>query len=160
MHRRELEKMDPRFRVFGSLFSLVTRLEIMGNSPDFLGGLTTKQWYLLIHLITFFNEPPTLSALAAEMDTSHQNAKAIALKLQEKGFLELVKDEKDRRTLRVVPNKGKIEAYEAEMGAENNAFVEEFLGVLSHEEIEVFDRVLVKLMEKAESIRKEKRQNE
>ena len=26
MYRGELEKMDPRFRVFGNLFSLVTRL--------------------------------------------------------------------------------------------------------------------------------------
>lgn len=152
MYRKELETMDPRFRVFGSLFSLVTRLEVMGNSQDFLGELTTKQWYLLIHLITFFREPPTLSALAAEMDTSHQNAKAIALKLQEKGYLELVKDKKDKR---VIPDKTKIEAYEAEMGGENNAFVDKFLSALSSEELEIFDRALVKLMEMAEDIRKE-----
>lgn len=156
MYREELETMDPRFRVFGSLFSLVTRLEVMGNSQDFLGELTTKQWYLLIHLITFFSEPPTLSALAAEMDTSHQNAKAIALKLQEKGFLELVKDKNDKRALRVVPDKTKIEAYEAEMGNENNTFVEKFLSALSDEELEIFDRALIKLMEKAEDIRKER----
>ena len=156
MYRRELETMDPHFRVFGSLFSLVTRLEVMGNSQDFLGELTTKQWYLLIHLITFFREPPTLSALAAEKDTSHQNAKAIALKLQEKGYLELVKDKKDKRTLRVIPDKTKIEAYEAEMGGENNAFVEKFLSALSDEELEIFDCALVKLMEKAEDIRKER----
>ena len=155
MYRKELETMDPRFRVFGSLFSLVTRLEVMGNSQDFLGELTTKQWYLLIHLISFFREPPTLSALAAEMDTSHQNAKAIALKLQEKGYLELVKDKKDKRTLRVIPDKTKIEAYEAEMGGENNAFVDKFLSALSSEELEIFDRALVKLMEMAEDIRKE-----
>ena len=155
MYRKELETMDPRFRVFGSLFSLVTRLEVMGNSQDFLGELTTKQWYLLIHLITFFREPPTLSALAAEMHTSHQNAKAIALKLQEKGYLELVKDKKDKRTLRVIPDKTKIEAYEAEMGGENNAFVDKFLSALSSEELEIFDRALVKLMEMAEDIRKE-----
>ena len=155
MYRKELETMDPRFRVFGSLFSLVTRLEVMGNSQDFLGELTTKQWYLLIHLITFFREPQTLSALAAEMDTSHQNAKAIALKLQEKGYLELVKDKKDKRTLRVIPDKTKIEAYEAEMGGENNAFVDKFLSALSSEELEIFDRALVKLMEMAEDIRKE-----
>ena len=155
MYRKELETMDPRFRVFGSLFSLVTRQEVMGNSQDFLGELTTKQWYLLIHLITFFREPPTLSALAAEMDNSHQNAKAIALKLQEKGYLELVKDKKDKRTLRVIPDKTKIEAYEAEMGGENNAFVDKFLSALSNEELEIFDRALVKLMEMAEDIRKE-----
>ncbi|WP_195267787.1 MarR family transcriptional regulator [Eubacterium sp. 1001713B170207_170306_E7] len=157
MYREELDAMDPRFRVFGSLFSLVTRLEVMGNSVDFLGELTTKQWYLLIHLITFFTEPPTLSELASEMDTSHQNAKAIAMKLQEKGFLMLAKDEKDRRTMRVIPNKKKIEAYEAELGGENNAFVEAFLGVLTNEELEIFDRVLIKLMDKAEVIRRERK---
>ena len=96
-----------------------------------------------------------MSALAAEMDTSHQNAKAIALKLQEKGYLELVKDKKDKRTLRVIPDKTKIEAYEAEMGGENNAFVDKFLSALSSEELEIFDRALVKLMEMAEDIRKE-----
>lgn len=157
MYRGKVETMDLRFRVFGNLFSLVTRLEVMGNSPDFLGELTTKQWYLLIHLITFFNEPPALSELAAEMDTSHQNAKAIALKLQEKGFLTLVKDEKDKRTLRVVPDKARIETYEAEMGDENNTFVEVFLGALSDEELLIFDRVLAQLMEKAETIREERK---
>ena len=78
------------------------------------------------------------------------------LKLQEKGYLELVKDKKDKRTLRVVPDKTKIEAYEAEMGCENNAFVEKFLSALSDEELEIFDRALAKLMEKAEDIRKER----
>ena len=98
-----------------------------------------------------------MSELAAEMDTSHQNAKAIALKLQEKGFLTLVKDEKDKRTLRVVPDKARIETYEAEMGDENNTFVEVFLGALSDEELLIFDRVLAQLMEKAETIREERK---
>ncbi|MDW7675780.1 MAG: winged helix DNA-binding protein, partial [Bacillota bacterium] len=49
----------------------------------------------------FFNEPPTLTEVAQAMGSSHQNVKQIALKLHQKGFLEMVKDEKDRRATRL-----------------------------------------------------------
>lgn len=63
-----------------------------------------------VNINEFFKEPPTLSELALEIGTSHQNAKQIAIKLEEKGFLVVKKDTKDKRVLRLTPT-NKIEKY-------------------------------------------------
>ncbi|EPS47353.1 MarR family transcriptional regulator [Clostridium botulinum CFSAN002369] len=105
---KEIDNIDKRYHVFGMLFLLSNKLEALGN--NFLGELTTKQWFFMLILMNFFKEPPTLSELALEIGTSHQNAKQIAIKLEEKGFLVVKKDTKDKRVLRLTPT-NKIEKY-------------------------------------------------
>ncbi len=95
----QIKGLDPRYAVFGSFFGVATKLETVGNC--YLEGITSKQWFLLAVLITFFKEPPTLGTLASAMGTSHQNAKQIAAKLEQKGFLRLERDASDRRSCRV-----------------------------------------------------------
>ena len=50
-------------------------------------------------------EPPTISAVAAGLRTTHQNIKQIALALERKGFVEIVVDPSDRRARRMVLTK-------------------------------------------------------
>ncbi|MEA5002546.1 MAG: MarR family transcriptional regulator [Christensenella sp.] len=96
-----MKNIDARYRIFGSLFLLSNRLETVGNW--FLDGLTTKQWFFMAVLDTFFEQPPTISELAAQMGSSHQNVKQLALRLKEKGFVDVQKDQEDKRALRVIP---------------------------------------------------------
>lgn len=42
---QSLTSIDTRYLIFGSIFSMSTKLETIGK--DFLGELTTKQWFLL-----------------------------------------------------------------------------------------------------------------
>lgn len=77
-------QIEDRVRIFGGLFLVSNRLETIGN--EFLGELTTKQWFFLAVLFTFFTEPPTLSQLSQFMGSSHQNLKQIALKLEKRGL--------------------------------------------------------------------------
>ncbi len=90
MEEREVAALDDKQAIFGSLFLLATTLDTVGDR--FLGDLTTKQWYLMAMLGTFFAEPPTIGELAERMGTSHQNVKQIARRLEEKGFLDLERD--------------------------------------------------------------------
>jgi DNA-binding MarR family transcriptional regulator len=64
-------------------------------------GLTTQQGVMLSIVRT--KALPSLGEVAAAMSTSHQNAKQIAVVLARKGMLEIVADEKDRRTRRLKP---------------------------------------------------------
>lgn len=105
---KEMDNIDRRYHIFGMLFLLSNKLETLGN--NFLGELTTKQWFFMLILMNFFKEPPTLSELALEMGTSHQNAKQIAIKLEKKEFLVVNKDIKDKRVLRLTPT-DKIREY-------------------------------------------------
>ncbi len=146
----ELEKLqdiDKRYRIFGMIFLLSTKLETMGNT--FLGELTTKQWFLMLTLTNFFETPPTLSQLAKQMGTSHQNTKQLALKLQEKGFLSIEKDDQDNRALRIVPTE-KIEEYVKNREEKDHKFIEDFFGVLTEAEIEDLDKILLKMLDNIE----------
>ena len=87
--------------LFGNLFYLANKLQVVIDQDFAQYDLTTKQWYLMIVLGEFFKTPPTLKVLASKMGTSHQNAKQLALKLEKKGFLTLKKDSSDGRALRV-----------------------------------------------------------
>ena len=146
----ELEKLqdiDKRYRIFGMIFLLSTKLETMGNT--FLGELTTKQWFLMLTLTNFFETPPTLSQLAKQMGTSHQNTKQLALKLQEKGFLSIEKDDQDNRALRIVPTE-KIEEYVKNRQEKDHKFIEDFFGGLTEAEVEDLDKILLKMLDNIE----------
>ncbi|KEI97749.1 MarR family transcriptional regulator [Clostridium botulinum] len=149
---KEIDNIDKRYHVFGMLFLLSNKLEALGN--NFLGELTTKQWFFMLILMNFFKEPPTLSELALEMGTSHQNAKQIAIKLEEKGFLVVKKDTKDKRVLRLTPT-NKIEKYVKLRKDKDNFFIEKFFNVLTKEEVKNIYGSFTKLLDNIKVIENE-----
>ncbi|MBU5426260.1 hypothetical protein KQI41_07505 [Tissierella pigra] len=149
---KELEKLydiDKRYRIFGMIFLLSNKLETIGNS--FLGELTTKQWFFMLTLTTFFESPPTLSQLAKQMGTSHQNSKQLAIRLQEKGFLTIEKDQLDNRAIRIFPTK-KMEEYVRVRQDKDHKFIEDFFRVLKDREIKELDEILFRLMDSIQNI--------
>lgn len=62
--------------------------------------ITWKQFFAII-CIQICKESPTINELAEVMGSSHQNVKQILLKLERKGFITMVVDEKDRRKQRI-----------------------------------------------------------
>jgi DNA-binding MarR family transcriptional regulator len=97
-----LDGVDDRTFVFGSLFVTANLLETMLDRAFAPYGITVKQWMLLITITSLFAEPPTVKQVAGAMGTSHQNVKQVALNLEKRGFLRLVKDAKDARVTRLV----------------------------------------------------------
>lgn len=62
--------------------------------------ISWKQFFAII-CIDLCKEEPTIKELAEIIGSSHQNAKQILLKLEKKGFVQLVTDENDRRKQRI-----------------------------------------------------------
>jgi len=149
---KEMDNIDKRYHIFGMLFLLSNKLETLGN--NFLGELTTKQWFFMLILMNFFKEPPTLSELADEMGTSHQNAKQIAIKLEEKGFLVVRKDTKDKRVLRLT-HTDKIEKYVKLREYKDHFFIEKFFNVLTKEEVKNIYENFTKLLDNIKVIENE-----
>ncbi len=147
---QSLTSIDTRYLIFGSIFSMSTKLETIGK--DFLGELTTKQWFLLLNLATFFDEPPSISELSEQMGTSHQNVKQIALKLQEKGFLRIKKDEFDNRTSRLEIT-DMIERYNNDHREANNQFIEKLFDGINPDELKEFLSVTMRLLENLDTLR-------
>ncbi|MGE5380369.1 MAG: MarR family transcriptional regulator [Methylocystaceae bacterium] len=85
----------------GLLFLLERRLEYLFDKVLLPHNLTAKQWLLLSVVEKTGNERPSLQEVARQLNTSHQNVKAIALNLEKRGFLALEKDADDKRVTRL-----------------------------------------------------------
>ncbi|MDF2540828.1 MAG: Transcriptional regulator, MarR family [Herbinix sp.] len=95
----KLPDYDNEHLIFGLLFMLSNQLQVIGDS--FFDEITTKQWFVLGMLGTMAGYEPTLNELSDAVGSSHQNVKQLILKLEQKGFVELRKDEADSRRLRI-----------------------------------------------------------
>lgn len=87
--------------IYGSIFFFANRLQVVMDRFLREQGITSKQWFLTVTIQEFFKEPPTLNEVSRAMGSSYQNVKQLALKLEEKGFLKIEKDSKDKRVLRL-----------------------------------------------------------
>lgn len=99
--QHKLDSISDDEFAFGGFFVIANRLQTLLDREFEPYGMTAKQWFLSIIIGGVFDEPPTLGEAAAVMGSTHQNVKQVALKLKEKGFLEIADDEKDGRAVRL-----------------------------------------------------------
>lgn len=88
--------------LIGLLSAFENRFQAVADS--FFEEITWKQFFAII-CINLCRESPTINELSEVMGSSHQNVKQILLKLEKKGFVEMIVDEKDRRKQRIVTTK-------------------------------------------------------
>ena len=94
--------MMPAPFLIGLLSAFENRFQAVADS--FFEEITWKQFFAII-CINLCRESPTINELSEVMGSSHQNVKQILLKLEMKGFVEMIADEKDRRKQRIVTTK-------------------------------------------------------
>ena len=94
--------MMPAPFLIGLLSAFENRFQAVADS--FFEEITWKQFFAII-CIYLCRESPTINELSEVMGSSHQNVKQILLKLEKKGFVEMIADEKDRRKQRIVTTK-------------------------------------------------------
>ena len=95
-------QMMPAQFLIGLLSAFENRFQAVADS--FFEEITWKQFFAII-CINLCRESPTINELSEVMGSSHQNVKQILLKLEKKGFVEMIADEKDRRKQRIVTTK-------------------------------------------------------
>ncbi len=147
------ETMDKRLIIFGNLFLVANRLQTVMDSQ--MEGLTAKQW-LVLTMLGMFDEPPTLKQLAKMCNTSHQNTKQLVLKLESKGFLEVTKDPKDARAMRICAT-AKCTEWELANQENNAKFVNQMFFTLTQEEILVTMTSLLKIYDALEDMANEQK---
>lgn len=81
--------------LFAGIFIQENRLH---TAYDHYGKITCKQWLLLV-MLQAYNEAPDLSEIGKQMGCSRQNIKKLTISLQEKGFIDLKKNENDTRSI-------------------------------------------------------------
>jgi DNA-binding MarR family transcriptional regulator len=95
------DSIPDKYYIFATLLIIANRMDTLLSRDLKEFGVTTKQWFVSETIKSIFEKPPTINDVAKEMGSSHQNIKQVALKLQQKGLLSLVKDKKDARVTRL-----------------------------------------------------------
>ncbi len=142
MHRlsKETRKLA---EVFSYLFVLSQRIEYIADSFLKKDNLTTKQLLTLIAIGNAFDSEPSVSEVAEILSTSHQNVTQIALNLQIRGFVEILKDPRDgrRRLLKLTEAN---EKFWNDREMENYDNMKKIFSYLTKDEISEFHRILTK----------------
>ena len=99
MDKVEFGDMPPQAFLLGLLSAFDNRFQAAADA--FFKEITWKQLFAII-CINLCKEAPTINELSDVMGSSHQNVKQILLKLEKKGFVTTVTDEKDKRKQRII----------------------------------------------------------
>jgi DNA-binding MarR family transcriptional regulator len=95
----EFGQMPPQAFLLGLLSAFDNRYQ--ATADNYFKEITWKQFFAII-CINLCKEPPTLNDLSDIMGSSHQNVKQILIKLEKKGFVTMIPDEKDKRKQRIL----------------------------------------------------------
>ncbi len=85
--------------LLGLLSAFDNRFQAVAD--NMIGEISWKQFFAIV-CINLCKESPTIKELAGILGSSHQNVKQILLKLQKKGFVDILVDTEDRRKQRIV----------------------------------------------------------
>ena len=98
----EFGDMPPQAFMLGLLSAFDNRFQAYADRV--FKEITWKQFFAII-CINICKEYPTINELSEVMGSSHQNVKQILLKLENKDFVTMIPDEKDKRKQRIVLTK-------------------------------------------------------
>jgi len=146
-----MDTVEKQKYIFGNIFLIANRLQVLGDKYLESDGMTTKQWLLTVMISQFQDNPPTLSEVAKLMGSSRQNVKQLALKLEEKGFLNIQKDKQDARALRLKLTE-KSRTFWEERQNQDEEYLENLFKDFSNEEIDIIFKGFEKLSVKIEEL--------
>lgn len=150
------EKLDKRLISYVEVFLIANKLETVVNKG--MHEITAKQWLPLIMLGTL-KEAPTLKELSLMCGISHQSTKQLVKKLEEKGYVHIEEDKKDKRAMRISVT-SKFDEWVKKYSKRNYNFVYEVFSCLSDEEIDTMFTAQRKLLSKLSEIYEEVKKNE
>lgn len=139
------EMMDSKQFSFGALLVTAVKLDTQLDKALKEFDLTSKQWFLMVILDTMFESAPTLNELAREMGSSYQNVKQVALKLKEKNLIDISKDPKDARALRIKSTPESKGIWE-KLTPTAIKFMDSFFMDIEDKDLDIFKKVLLQLM--------------
>ncbi len=140
-----MDFIPDKYYIFASLLIIANKMETLLSRDLKEFGVTTKQWFLSATIKSIFEKPPTIKAVAKEMGSSHQNIKQVALKLEQKGLLNLEKDKKDARVTRLRMTEQSFAFWEKTQ-PKGNIFIKNVFKDIDMEDLAIAKEVLQKMV--------------
>lgn len=132
--------------IFGLAFLLERKLEYTFDKVLAPHNLTIKQWLVLVVIEKMHAEKPSIQEVARQLNTSHQNIKAIALNLEKRGFVTLETDPRDKRVTRLATTPQCKEFWHKRASKHKVLIAELFTHLTSHETV-ILHQLLDKLIQ-------------
>lgn len=127
------EKLTQRAYIYGSIFSLANRFQVLGDRRD--ETVTTKQWFAMANIAMLDDFELNIKELAHIIGTSSQNTKKLVDSLEKKSYVVLKKDEADGRNIRIaLTDTGKN--YYSERSERESVYLNELFHGLNEKQIQ------------------------
>jgi DNA-binding MarR family transcriptional regulator len=137
------ETLSAHVQVFRLVLALAQELRTLMDRRLQPSGVTTQQAALLT-AVEILGQP-ALTETARALAMTHQNVKQLATVLERKGFIEIVQDEHDARSKRLVTTR-RHKAFWAQRNADDHASVAAWFADLSEKEIAALVKLLARAM--------------
>ena len=137
----EFGQMPPGTFLIGLLSAYENKFQTVADS--FFEEITWKQFFAIIS-INLCSGNPTINDLADVMGTSHQNEKQILLKLENVGFLEIIRDEENKSKQRIVLTKKCMEFFASHEEGSNQTIAKIFEGIAESDILVTIQTILSK----------------
>jgi DNA-binding MarR family transcriptional regulator len=95
------ERLEMEKYILVVLFLIQQRWGYIINKDLADDQITTKQWLMMIVMVSAFQNPPSMQEVADAMSTTHQNVKQLATRLEARGFLKIERDPENKRIHRL-----------------------------------------------------------
>lgn len=144
------EVLSMPVQAFRLTIALALHLRTLMDRQLAASGVTTQQAALLT--VVDMLGRPALTEAARALAMSHQNVKQLASALERKGLLEILPDETDARSKRLVTTR-RHKAFWARRNADDHALVAAWFDGMKEEEIEQLVRLLAQAMRSVQAAR-------
>ncbi len=129
--------------LFGGTFVLANKLQFVADKS--VAGLSTKQWLLLRTIKDMPGEPPpTITQIAAEMDSTRQNVAKMLDKLERDGLIAVEESSLDRRSRCVRITEAGLQ-HTGRVAANAEGFMKRLFEGILPEELDAAGKVLIKM---------------
>ena len=99
-YEKELHDLFLMQQAYGTLFSLINKLQITGDT--YFTGLTSRQFMTIVAILHLPEDETTINNIARKLGTSKQNANRMVTGIEKLGYVTIVPSSKDRRATNVL----------------------------------------------------------
>lgn len=143
-YEKELHDLFLMQQAYGTLFSLINKLQIAGDT--YFDGLTSRQFMTIVAILHLPEEETTINNIAQKLGTSKQNANRMVAGIEKLGYVTVVPSPKDKRATNVLlTDMGKQKVIECSQNAVD--FMADLFYHFDTQELETLWSLLHKLHE-------------
>ncbi len=139
------------FELYGNIFLLGRRLEYIVDKELAKDNLTAKQFLMIAVIEKMFEEPPSIKEVADALGSTHQNIKQMANQLERRGFIEIERDENDRRVLRLKVTEKNREYWDSR-ATDHERFILEIFSGLDDDGVRSLHTQTMRLLESVDGL--------